>query len=491
MNKQKIHFIGIGGIGTSALARWFLAQGYEVSGSDVAISEIISDLKSQGVKIFVGHRSENLSKMANLAIFSAAVPLSNPEIKRAKELGISVKSYAEALGDLTKQYKTIAVAGAHGKSTTTALLSLVLIKSGFDPTVIIGTKLKEFNSDGRFRVSQTQGASERFSGANFRNGKSNWLVMEADEYHKSFLNYSPFAAIITNIDREHLDYYKNLAEIKNVFLKFVKNIKPGGFLIVNKNDKNLFSLKNKIEKIAKKNNLKVIWYGIENSRHSHVFIDLHRVLKIPGEHNISNALGVYHLAKALKIKDKDIFSAFGSYHGAWRRMEFRGYLNLKPKTQNLKPAIYDDYAHHPTEIKATLSGFRQKYPKSKIICVFQPHQEKRLKALFKEFVSAFNDADNLILLDVFKVKGRDQDAEQRGTNADKRGKIISSEKLAEAIKKRKHSPAVLYLKNPKSLKKEIENILLCPKPYALNPIVIMMGAGDIYHHTKRLLTPSA
>jgi UDP-N-acetylmuramate--alanine ligase len=454
---NKVHFIGIGGIGTSALARWFLAHNCEVSGSDAAVSEITSDLKSQGVKVFISHRPENLPKTANLAIFSAAVPLSNPEVQKAKKLGIPVKSYAEALGNLTKQYKTIAVSGAHGKSTTTALLSLVLIKAGIDPTVIIGTKLKEFN--------------ER----NFRNGKSNWLVMEADEYHKSFLNHSPFAAIITNIDREHLDYYKNLAEIKNVFLKFIKNIQVGGILVVNKDNKNLFNLKNKIEKIAKNNNLELYWYSITLDRRSQAQCNkIKKILKIPGEHNVSNALGVYCLAKALKIKDKALFGALGSYCGAWRRMEYRG--NLKSQISNLKISVYDDYAHHPTEIKAALSGFRQKYPKSKIICVFQPHQEKRLRALFKEFASAFNDADNLILLDIFKVKGRDESSSG-----------INSEKLAEAIQKRKHSPAVLYLKNPKNLKNKIKNILKA-KSYKLKAVVVMMGAGDIYKYTPFLLS---
>ena len=232
MTKPRVHFIGIGGIGTSALARWFLSHNHNVSGSDVSPSEIISELKKQGVKIFIGHKAKNLPKEANLAIFSAAVPADNPERRQAAKLGIPVKSYSEAVGDLTKQYKTIAVAGAHGKSTTTALLSLVLIKANFDPTVIVGTKLKEFGD------------------SNFRNGKGDYLVLEADEYNDSFLNYSPTAVIILNIDREHLDYYKNLAVIKKSFLKFIDNIRPNGILVLNKDDKNLLSLKNKIQKIS-------------------------------------------------------------------------------------------------------------------------------------------------------------------------------------------------------------------------------------------------
>jgi UDP-N-acetylmuramate--alanine ligase len=472
---NKVHFIGIGGIGTSALARWFLAHNCEVSGSDAAVSETTSDLKNQGVKVFISHRPENLPKTANLAIFSAAVPLSNPEVQKAKELGIPVKSYAEALGNLTKQYKTIAVSGAHGKSTTTALLSLVLIKAGIDPTVIIGTKLKEFN--------------ER----NFRNGKSNWLVMEADEYHKSFLNYSPFAAIITNIDREHLDYYKNLAEIKNVFLEFIKNIQVGGILVVNKDDKNLFNLKNKIEKIAKNNNLELYWYSITLDRRSQAQCNkIKKILKIPGEHNVSNALGVYCLAKALKIKDKDIFGALDSYRGAWRRMEHRGELKIKNQKSKIKIKVYDDYAHHPTEIKAALSGFRQKYSKSKIICVFQPHQAKRLSLLFEDFVRAFDEADVLILLPVYQVSGRDI--------SDKALPVAKylSQKLAHTIKERTNKPKIeklkiiIYLPDPKKLPHILQKLLLSLRESALSPrqsaIVVMMGAGDIYKYTPLLLS---
>ncbi len=234
--KHKIHFIGIGGIGTSAIARWFLSHNFEVSGSDIADSPLIKELKGQGIKIFIGHQGNNVSKDIQLVVYSEAIGQNNPEIKRARQLKIPVKSSAEVLGDLTKKYKTIAVAGAHGKGTTTAFLSLILIASGFDPNVIIGTKLKQFRNK------------------NFRNGKSDWLILEADEYQKKFLNYSPFAAIITNIDREHLDCYKNLADIKNTFLKFINNIQPSGILVVNKDDKNLFSLKNKIQEIAKNKN---------------------------------------------------------------------------------------------------------------------------------------------------------------------------------------------------------------------------------------------
>ncbi|MEK7162951.1 MAG: UDP-N-acetylmuramate--L-alanine ligase [Patescibacteria group bacterium] len=484
---NEVHFIGIGGIGTSALARWFLTHNYKVSGSDSESSLITNALKKEGVNIFIGHRAKNIPQKTELVIYSAAIPTENIEFKKANSLRIPMKSYAEALGDLTKQYKTIAVSGSHGKSTTTALLSLVLIKAGFDPTVIIGTKLKEFGD------------------SNFREGKGQNLILEADEYNGSFLNYSPFAAIITNIDREHLDYYKNLTAVKKAFLKFIDNIRQGGILVVNKDDKNLFSLKSRIQKIAKKKKIKIFWYGFRVV--PRLIPHISALLKIPGEHNLSNTLAVYALAKVLKIKEKDVFEAISNYSGAWRRMEYRGELRIEnleyrkkkiktpPSILNSKSSIlvYDDYAHHPTEIKATLAGIAQKWPKTPIICVFQPHQAKRLAILFKEFISAFNNADTLILLDIFKVKGRDSSASLRASASTR---DVNSQKLAESIKKHiaklNHDTKlknIIYLPYHEKLLKTIKNIILNPQSSILNPsaIIIMMGAGDIYKMTDKLI----
>ncbi len=477
--QNKVHIIGIGGIGTSALARWFLSYGYDVSGSDASPSEITSDLKKLGVRVFIGHKAKNVSQGLNLAIFSAAIPIDNPERREATRLGIPLKSYAEAVGELTKKYKTLAVSGAHGKSTTTALLSLILIKAGLDPSVIIGTKLKEF------------------ANSNFKNGEGDYLVLEADEHTRAFLNYSPIGAIILNIDKEHLDCYKNLTEIKNTFLKFIGNIQAGGILVLNKDDKNLSSLKNKIQKIGKKNNLKIYWYSIRDKLEKKIRDRLAIILKISGEHNVSNALAAYTLAKALKIKDKDIFSSLGSYRGAWRRMEYRGDFVISRKykvvsknivlpTTNYKLPVYDDYAHHPTEVRATLAGIAQKSPKTALICVFQPHQAKRLAMLFNEFVGAFDKADALVILPVFQVKGRDKVSHN-----------INSEKLAEAIQKHilprpkgarlASVEAASPKKLPNILKKIIQTQSIQATSYKLQATIIMMGAGDIYKLTDKLV----
>ena len=197
-------------------------------------------------------------------------------------------------------------------------------------------------------------------------------------------------------------------------------------MVLNKDDKNLLGLKNKIQKIAKKKNIKIIWYGITNSgRSSMICYKIREILKISGEHNVSNALAVYTLAKALEIKDRDIFNAIGSYRGAWRRMEYRGEFKVKGQKSKVKIKVYDDYAHHPTEIKATLAGIAQKWPKTGLICVFQPHQAKRLSLLFKAFIGAFDEANALILLPVYQVAGRDKVSQN-----------VSSKKLAEVIQKR-------------------------------------------------------
>jgi len=449
ISKQKVHFIGIGGIGTSALARWFLVKNWAVSGSDLLASKITNELVNEGAKIKIGHKKANLGAGTDLVIYNQAIPTDNAELKEAKKTGIPIFSYPQAIGKLTQEYETIAIAGAHGKSTTTAFVSLALIKAGFDPTVIIGTRLKDFGP-----------ASH---GKNFRKGGGEYLVVEACEWRNAFLNYSPAAAIITNIDKEHLDFFKNISNVKKSFLKFIFKVKIGGVLVLNKDDKNLKSLDRQVKKIAAKNKLRVFWYDLNSS--SGISLKISKVLKVPGRHNLSNALAAYTLARQMGISEKIILEAFSRYRGIWRRLELRGYLKLTIP-------VYDDYAHHPTEIKASLQALREKYPRNKIICVFQPHQAERLKILFNDFVSAFHEADKLILLPVYEVPGRD-----------KKNKKFTSEKLAKAISGKKKSPEVIYLPRPEKLPSVIENSKLKIE----NCVIVMMGAGDIVKYTDLLL----
>ncbi len=306
---MKIHFIGIGGIGVSALAQYYLAKGDKVSGSDLTSSEIIDLLKKKGAKIYPGpHKPKNLPKDADLVIYSPAVSLDNPELKKAKTLKIKSKSYPQALGELTKNYFTIAVAGTHGKSTVTAMLGLILVKAGLDPTVILGTKLKEFKN------------------SNFRLGKGKYLVIEADEWQASFLNYYPRIIVLTNIEKEHLDYYRDLKHILKTYKEFISHLPKGGVLVTNKNLRGAERLK--------------------------------KILKVPGKHNLSNALLALKTAQVLKISDKISFKALSGYKGAWRRFEIK-----KFQVSGFRFQVISDYAHHPTEIAATLKAARQKYPK--------------------------------------------------------------------------------------------------------------------------------
>ncbi len=432
--KGSVYFIGIGGIGISALARWFLAHGYKISGSDLSPSSTTKELESEEIKIFIGkHQAENLDLKSVRVIYNQAIPQDNPELKKAQVLKIPASTYPEVIGELTKIYKTVAIAGAHGKSTTTSMIALILEAAKFDPTVIVGTKLKEFGNK------------------NFRSGKSDYLVLEADEWKASFLHYFPYAALITNVDREHLDFYKNLSEIKKTFLHFIENIHEYGLLVLNHDDKNLYSL----HKLIKR---KIVWYSLKSKE----ALVIKKILKIPGKHNLSNAVGAYTLCRALGVSKATILKTLSAYSGAWRRSEYRG--------EFMGASIFDDYGHHPTEIKATLAGFREKYPKDNLVCVFQPHQRERLKILFKDFIKAFNLADDLILLEVYGVAGRDDQKTEFG-----------SQNLAKAISLN-NNKTVSVVKNLEELKKSISNNLVSNK----KNIIIMMGAGNINEYTDEL-----
>jgi len=359
---MKIHFIGIGGIGVSALARYYLSQGHQVSGSDLAESEITKALEKLGARVQIGkHDAKNVLKDIDLVIYSPAVTDDNVELKTARARRIKIQSYPENLGELTKKHFTIAVCGTHGKGTTTAMISLILIKAGLDPTVIIGTKLKEFND------------------SNFRQGKSKYLVIEADEYKSSFLNYWPKIIVLTTIDADHLDCFKNLNNIIKAFKRFTDHLPDKGILVANLDDKNTLQLKS----LIKKSGFKHKSYSLKQKEAD----VLRKILKLPGDHIVSDALAALALARSLKIPDKVSFKALSGYHGAWRRFEVK-----KAEINNLPFTLINDYAHHPTEISVTLKAVRQKYPDKRITCVFQPHQYQRTFYLFDDFVKIFQQA---------------------------------------------------------------------------------------------------
>lgn len=422
---MKIHFIGIGGIGVSALAKYYLEKGNEVSGSDLVQSEITEDLKKRGAVVFVGpHSAENI-KDYDLIIHSPAVKNANPEIMEAERKGIKILSYPKALGELTKEYTTIAVSGTHGKSTTTAMISLILVEAGIDPTVVVGTKLKEFGD------------------SNFRMGQSEYLVIEACEHEEAFLNYWPKIIVVTNIEEDHLDYFGNLENIKKAFNEFVSHLKGDGILI-------------KTEETIINTDRKTINYSLKDKREVE---KLKEIIKIPGEHNILDALAALKVARVLDIKDDVSFKALSEYAGSWRRFEI---------TQLPDFVLIDDYAHHPTEILTTLKGAREKYPDEKIYCVFQPHQYQRTYLLFNDFVKTFKEVietkiiDKLFLIDIYDVAGREsKEAKEK----------VSSKILTEAIGNANYV-------SKENLFGELKG----------GEVVIFMGAGDIYnlsHDLKR------
>ncbi|MDO8436070.1 MAG: UDP-N-acetylmuramate--L-alanine ligase [bacterium] len=455
IKKLKIHFIGIGGIGVSALAKYYLEKGCEVSGSDLVSSEITDVLGKLGAKIIIGpHKPENLPKDIDLVIYSPAVKKDNSELKFARKLGIKCQSYPEALGELTKQYFTIAVSGTHGKSTTTAMLGILLVKAGLDPTVIVGTKVKEFNDN------------------NCRVGKSEYLVIEADEHFASFLNYWPKIIILTTIEADHLDYYKNLGNILKVFKKYIGHLPEDGVLVANKDERNIQEIIG--DRISRGDLISL--YSLKQKEAK----KLKQILKVPGDHNISNALAALTAARALKIPDKISFKALSEYRGSWRRFEITRPV-LAVKGGSARKTIISDYGHHPTEVKVTFKAAREKYPKQRIWCVFQPHQYQRTHYLFKDFVNVFKQAlciNKIIITDIYDVAGREE------------GKIkekVNSEKLVKAIKRKD----IMYLPKEKILdylKKNLSETeprycgAKVKKRFISSPfdVLIIMGAGDIY-----------
>ncbi len=410
-----------------------------MSGSDLARSEITDALKKEGIRIFIGkHRASHIDGSVTKVIHTAATRRDNPELAIAKRRHIPVKTYAGALGELSHDYRLIAVAGSHGKSTTTALTALALIRGKLDPTVVIGTKLREFKN------------------SNFRSGRSNWLVVEADEYRASFHNYRPEIAVVTNIDREHLDFYRTVARIEAAFLKFLSRIQPGGTAILNRDDRRLRRVGRKLARARK--DVRIIWY----SRGEPAAAKIQKIIRIPGRHNVSNALAARGVSTALRIPQATIYKAIGVYRGAWRRFDYQGMLH--------GAKVFADYAHHPTEIAATLQGARERFPENRIWCVFQPHHYERTRALFREFSRAFKDCDALILLDIYEVAGR----EHR-----RRDGRVNSERLAQAVTR--HGTPALYLSTPRRLKPFLKHWL---KP---GDVLLMMGAGNIWEITKKLM----
>ena len=444
-----IHFVGIGGIGMSGIAEVLINLGYHVSGSDKAQSETTARLQKLGASVALGHAAKNIGNV-DVVVTSTAVKIDNPEVYEAHQRNIPVIPRAEMLAELLKMKFSVAVSGSHGKTTTTSMVSTVLARGGLDPTMVIGGKLASI-------------------GSNARLGDGDIIVAEADESDGSFLKLSPTIAVITNIDREHLDFYPGITEIKDAFLKFANIVPFYGCTVLCADNEH-------VREIAPLIKRKMITYGIEHTA-DYVAQDIkYRASKteysltykgdrlgqvelfVPGLFNVYNSMAAVAVGRELDLDFGIIKEGLKSFAGVVRRLEMKGTVG--------DITVVDDYGHHPTEVKATLAAARQVW-KGRLIVVFQPHRFSRTKALFEEFTQAFGDADMLILNDIYPAS----EEPIAGVN---------SQVLAEAIRKAGHRH-VEYVAQAEGT---IEFLLNTVKP---KDTVITLGAGSIYKIGEALL----
>jgi UDP-N-acetylmuramate--alanine ligase len=423
---KKVFFVGIGGIGISAIARLVFLEGKEVSGSDMSEGELTRELMGLGIKITIGQGFELVPKDADLIVYTIAIPHYDPKLfEQIKNSGIPYKSYPQMLHYVTDKKYTIAVSGTHGKTTTTAMIGKMLMDAKLDPSIIVGSLLKESKS-------------------NLVVGKGDYFVVEACEYERSFLNINPTVLVITNIEPDHLDYYKDLADIQNAFSSLVNQTKS--FVICNPKDLPIGQTYGE--------NIKIIDYTI--------YLDKVPKLSVPGAHNKMNAACAMALAEILNIPTDQAGISLANFAGTWRRLEKKG-ITKEGVT------VYDDYAHHPTEVRASLEALREIYPKGakNITVLFQPHLYSRTKALFDEFITCFDDADNVFLLPIyFARENPDPD--------------VSSEKLADAI--RAHRGEAVAFSSFTEAEEWISKMELGEKD-----IFVTMGAGEAYKVAEKVL----
>ena len=420
---KNIHFIGIGGIGISAIARMLLLQGKQITGSDRDETRVTEELRKAGVQIFIGAQKENISADCDLVIYTVAIPEDNPEFVEAKKRGIKMLTYPQTLNIISREKYTIAVSGTHGKTTVTAMVAKVMIDAGLDPTVIVGSLIGD---------------------TNFIMGKSQYLVVEADEYKKSFHNLEPSILVINNLDLDHLDYYKDLADIQDSFLYLAKKLPTDGFLICN----------------VKLPNLKPIIDNVESQIVDYGGLELNEKLLVPGEHNRQNAKTALAVAKALGLDLKKAEASLAKFAGTWRRFEYKG----KMKSGAL---VYDDYAHNPQKVQAAIQGARELFPGKHLIVAFHPHLFSRTKLLLPQFATAFNDASEVVLAPIFPAR-------------EAFDPTISSEILSDEINKT--GTKAVALPDFESIEKYLIS------KAGNDTVIITMGAGDIYKVAQKLVS---
>jgi len=421
---QKIHFIGIGGIGMSALARHFLSEKKAVSGSDRTLTPLTKTLASEGVQIFAEQSAENISSDVELVVYTEAMKEDHPEMKAARALKVPMVNYFEALGLAMNPYYLIAVAGTHGKTTVTAMLTDIFESVDKDPTAIIGSLRAKTQS-------------------NYRAGKSKYALVEACEYKRDFLHLKPDILVITNLEYEHVDYYTSLEDVQDAFKTLVSQVNEGGVVITDTGNINITPV---IEGAA----AKVVNY--------HEFLELDLPLKQPGMHNRLNAAAATAAAVQENISVEEADQALGDFTGTWRRFEYKGEVNGAP--------VYDDYAHHPTEIRAAIDGVKELYPGKQIILAFQPHTYSRTGALFAEFAKSVGQANEILILPVFAAREENQTG-------------VSSRELA--VKTLETNTNARYVESLEAAETAIR------KSADDQTVVMIVGAGDITNLAESLI----
>ncbi|NWF90533.1 MAG: UDP-N-acetylmuramate--L-alanine ligase [Ignavibacteriaceae bacterium] len=443
-NIKKVHFVGIGGIGMSGIAEILLSKGFEVSGSDKSLSEITKRLSSLGMTIYEGHSPENL-KDADVLVYSSAVMVENPEVQEAVKRKIPIIKRSEMLAECMRMQYGIGIAGTHGKTTTTSMVGLTLTEGGLDPTIIVGGKLSSLG------------------GTNARLGNGEFIVVEADEFDRTFLKLTPTIAAITTLESEHLDTYKDLDDIKSAFIEFANKVPFYGFVILCLDEPAL-------QDIIPQINKKVITYGLTvqadlqatdiefNNSTSAYTAKYHEkelgriILKIPGLHNVKNSLVAVGIGLELGVSFDIIKKALESFTGVYRRFEVK---------YNKEIMVVDDYAHHPTETTATLAGIRAGW-KRRLVAVFQPHLYSRTRDFYQEFGRSFLNSDVFICTDVYPA--REEPIEG-----------VNGELIANAARSFGHKN-VHYVENKNDLVSTLNQIK------KEGDIIVTMGAGDIWKY---------
>lgn len=450
-NIRRVHFVGIGGIGMSGIAEILINMGFTVSGSDKNLSEITERLKKLGAKIYKGHSANNV-KETDVLVYSSAVHLDNPEILKAQQLKIPVIRRAEMLAELMKMKYGIGIAGTHGKTTTTSMIGLILTEAKMDPTIIVGGKLSGLG------------------GTNARLGEGSFIVVEADEFDRSFLQLTPSIAIITTLEREHLDIYSDLEDIKKAFIEYANKVPFYGFVVLCLDEDALQDIIPQIKKkiitygLTSQSDLQAIETSYDKSKSEYTLLykgkNLGRIeLNVPGVHNVRNSLAAIATALELNVPIETIKKAIKSFNGVFRRFEIKAEID--------KTIIIDDYAHHPTEVAASLLAAKTGW-KKRVIAIFQPHTYTRTRDFYQEFGKSFFNADMLIVTDVYPAREEPIQG-------------VDGELIAEAAKTFGHKN-VHYIKD----KKDVPEFVM--KNLSGDDLIITLGAGDIYKFGEELIS---